>query len=99
MYQKNDRLGGTFRVQKYKKYRIYANKINKNHKNICIVQKNMLYLRTPPCAVGTIPPKVRSRNARHTTARSKFLKNRLCLLNQSFTYHLHMQASDVAVNN
>jgi hypothetical protein len=31
--------------------------------------------------------------------RSKFLKNRLCLLNQSFTYHLHMQASDVAVNN
>ena len=28
-----------------------------------------------------------------------FLKNRLRLLNQSFTHHLHMQASDVAVNN
>gem|GEM_PF-1804248 len=26
MYQKNDRLGGTFRVQRYKKYSIYANK-------------------------------------------------------------------------
>ena len=64
--------------------------------NIC---RTLLYLRTPPCALGTIPPKVRSRNAGHTTARSKFLKNRLCLLNQSFTYHLHMQASDVAVNN
>ena len=26
MYQKNDRLGVTFRVQRYKKYSIYANK-------------------------------------------------------------------------
>ncbi len=31
MYQTNDRLGGTFRVQRYKKYRIYANKINKKN--------------------------------------------------------------------
>ena len=30
MYQKTDRLGGTFRVQRYKKYRIYANKYIKN---------------------------------------------------------------------
>ena len=29
MYQRNDRLGGTFRVQRYTKYRIYANKISK----------------------------------------------------------------------
>ena len=49
---------------------------------------------------SNIPPKVRSRNAGHTTASLDFfLKNRLCLLNQSFTHHLHMQASDVAVNN
>ena len=35
MYQRNDRLDGTFRLQRYKKYRIYANKINKKntHKN------------------------------------------------------------------
>ena len=26
MYQKTDRLGDTLRVQRYKKYRIYANK-------------------------------------------------------------------------
>ena len=29
MYHKTDRLGDTLRVQRYKKYRIYANKINK----------------------------------------------------------------------
>ena len=34
MYQKNDRFGDTLRVQRYKKYRIYANKINKNTQKI-----------------------------------------------------------------
>ena len=31
MYQRNDRLGVTFRVQRYNKYLIYANKINKKN--------------------------------------------------------------------
>ena len=33
MYQRNDRLGGTFRLQRYKKYRIYANNLVQNVRN------------------------------------------------------------------
>ena len=42
MYQRNDRLGGTFRLQRYKKYRIYANKISKNTQ-----KNNIIDTRTP----------------------------------------------------
>ncbi len=42
MYQKNDRLGGTLRVQRYKKYRIYANKINKKHTENNIIDTHTL---------------------------------------------------------